>query len=211
MGDDGPDDHQLAGGLTYRTSWAKPVNWSNPLLDFWDDFSADGKVEERDQAGVDAPVGSLAVKLEIPAGGTEKRDFSFDLALPKPPSWSPGGEGIWFDGWAPTKVVHLLLETITPVCYADAWDVALKIGHELPELEDKTLLFVKSFCASDLPDAVKEAALYNVSTLGRRPVFGRRMGGSGAGRGFTTTKALAWVPVPTSGITNRLRPFFLAT
>ena len=37
-----------ADGITYRTAWAN-YSWGDSLLDFWDDFSADGCLEERDR------------------------------------------------------------------------------------------------------------------------------------------------------------------
>ena len=55
--------------------------------------------------------------------------------------------------------------------YADAWDVAARTAAALPELEQQTLRFVNAFCASDLPDVVKEAALYNLSTLRSQTCF----------------------------------------
>lgn len=55
--------------------------------------------------------------------------------------------------------------------YRNAWEVAEKTASALSELETETLEFVESFCASDLPDVVKEAALYNVSTLRTQTCF----------------------------------------
>ncbi len=55
--------------------------------------------------------------------------------------------------------------------YADAWDVALKTFKSLPSLEARTLSFVQAFCETDLPQAVKEAALYNLSTLRSQTCF----------------------------------------
>jgi uncharacterized protein (DUF608 family) len=156
--------------LSYRTSWTKPVSWSNSLLDFWDDFSADGKLDEREQAGVDAPVGSLAVKLDIPAGESRAITFLLTWHFPNRQSWSPGGEATWYDGGANDCGAPTIGNYYTTL-YADAWDAALKIAPELPGLEEKTLLFVKSFCESDLPAVVKEAALYNVSTLRTQTCF----------------------------------------
>jgi uncharacterized protein (DUF608 family) len=49
--------------------------------------------------------------------------------------------------------------------YTDAWDVVTKTFSELPQLEQDTVSFVQAFCESDLPETVKEAALFNVSTL----------------------------------------------
>ena len=49
--------------------------------------------------------------------------------------------------------------------YQDAWQVALDVASRLRELEQKTVRFVSSVCQSDLPHEVKEAALFNLSTL----------------------------------------------
>jgi hypothetical protein len=40
--------------------------WGATMLDFWDDFSADGRLEPRDVSGHDMPIGSLAVECELP-------------------------------------------------------------------------------------------------------------------------------------------------
>jgi uncharacterized protein (DUF608 family) len=55
--------------------------------------------------------------------------------------------------------------------YRDAWDVAAKVAPRLAGLETATVEFVKAFCASDLPLVVKEAALFNVSTLRTQTCF----------------------------------------
>jgi uncharacterized protein (DUF608 family) len=55
--------------------------------------------------------------------------------------------------------------------YADAWDVLAKTAPRLPRLEADTVAFVDSFCASALPAEVKEAALYNLSTLRSQTCF----------------------------------------
>lgn len=55
--------------------------------------------------------------------------------------------------------------------YADAWDVAERTVRDLPQLEKDTVAFVRAFCASPLPDVVKEAALFNVSTLRSQTCF----------------------------------------
>src|SRR6266540_3559714 len=45
-------------GVTYRSAWAQ-LSWGNSLLDFWDDFSDDGALEERAPGDEPAPVASL--------------------------------------------------------------------------------------------------------------------------------------------------------
>ena len=41
--------------VSYRTAWT-PQGWGGGVLDFWDDFSTDGQLAERDAEGADAPV-----------------------------------------------------------------------------------------------------------------------------------------------------------
>src|SRR4029078_3548777 len=82
----------------------------------------------------------------------------------------PGGQGAWLsmgacDNGAPTIGNYYTTQ------YADAWDVAARTAAGLSELKHQTLRFVSAFCASDLPDVVKEAALYNLSTLRSQTCF----------------------------------------
>lgn len=55
--------------------------------------------------------------------------------------------------------------------YKNAWDVIEKTVPRLAALEKDTVAFVRDFCASDLPDVVKEAALFNISTLRSQTTF----------------------------------------
>ncbi len=55
--------------------------------------------------------------------------------------------------------------------YTDAWDVISSKVKELPELEQKTIDFVSAFVNSDIPEVIKEAALFNLSTLRSQTVF----------------------------------------
>jgi non-lysosomal glucosylceramidase len=156
-------------GVTYRTAWAQ-LSWGNTLLDFWDDFSDDGALEERAAGDADAPVASLAAKLSIPARTTESITFLLSWHFPNRQSWTPGGSGAWLslgacENGAPT------IGNYYTTRYADAWDVAARTAAALPDLERQTLQFVEIFCASDLPEVVKEAALYNLSTLRSQTCF----------------------------------------
>ncbi len=157
-------------GVTYRTAWTKTIGWSNSLLDFWDDFSANGELDEREAAGEDAPVGSLAVKLEIPGQSTRTVTFILTWHFPNRPSWTPGGQDIPI-GFGADESGPPTIGNYYTTRYRDAWEATVKTARDLADLEAKTLLFVRSFCASDLPDAVKEAALYNLSTLRTQTCF----------------------------------------
>ena len=46
---------QAVEGVTYRTS-SRADNWNNGILNFWDDFSADGELTERDRQEDEDPV-----------------------------------------------------------------------------------------------------------------------------------------------------------
>lgn len=137
---------------SFRTSWL-PEKWGTSLLDFWDDFSEDGALHER-TSDSQTPWASLAVKKAVPAG--ETRVFTFYVTWHFPNRF----------GWA-TRVVG----NAYAARYADAWDVAEKTVPDIPRLEAETLKFVTAFCGSDLPDVVKESALFNLSTLRSQTCF----------------------------------------
>jgi len=151
--------------VTYRTS-SVPNDWANSVLDFWDDFSDDGKLEEKSELLDDDPMASLAVTRKISPGGKEVFKFFLTWHFPNRKAWSDEVVGNYYT-----------------TQYADAWDVIEKTYPKLNHLEDKTLLFVNSFLSSDLPEVVKEAALFNLSTLRTQTVFrladGHMMGWEG--------------------------------
>ena len=55
--------------------------------------------------------------------------------------------------------------------FEDAWDVVEQVAPDLDSLEADTLRFVEAFSGSDLPEVVKEAALFNLSTLRSQTCF----------------------------------------
>ncbi|WP_083450125.1 GH116 family glycosyl-hydrolase [Luteipulveratus mongoliensis] len=141
-----------------RTTWARR-SWGDSLLDFWDDFSDDGQVEEPDD-GARVPTASLVVAHDIPAG--ESRDFTFVIAwhIPNRRGWSHQFQGPPDYGYS-TDVVGNHYATR----YADAAAVVRDLVARLPELEDATLRYVRTLTESDLPGAVVDAALSNVAVL----------------------------------------------
>ncbi len=146
-------------GLTHRTSWARQ-EWGFPILDFWDDFGADGRLGERERPeSLDKPVASLAVSVEVPPG--ERREVRFLLTWHFPNRYT----------WTPRETDDDLIGNHYTTLYRDAWDVAEQTVPRLTELKRRTVQFVSTFCASDMPDEVKEAALFNVSTLRTQTCF----------------------------------------
>jgi uncharacterized protein (DUF608 family) len=145
---------QTDGLVSYRTS-SKSNNWANSMLNFWDDFSADGVMAERTEpATEDDPMASLAVKKAIQAGKTETFTFYLTWNFPNRRSWSDQIVGNYYSQK-----------------YPDSWKSALEIIPQIPELERKTLQFVNAFLASSYPDVVKEATLFNLATLRSQTVF----------------------------------------
>jgi uncharacterized protein (DUF608 family) len=152
-------------GITYRTAWAMR-SWGDSILDFWDDFSDDGELENRTQDSTDdAPTASLAVKLRL--APRETKAITYLLA------WHfPNRQG-WFPLSAPTaeQEADNTVGNYYTTRYADAWDVAEKTAARLDRLERETITFVSALCQSDLPLPVKEAALFNLSTLRTQTCF----------------------------------------
>ncbi|MBK8506039.1 MAG: hypothetical protein IPL46_29895 [Saprospiraceae bacterium] len=141
------------GKVTYRTSSSNNA-WGNALLDFWDDFSEDGLLTEKVNQVDDDPMASLALQKTILPG--EKKSFIFYITWHFPNRFA----------WAKTKVGNYYTTQ-----YADAWQVIEKEFQRLPQLTEKTLTFVNTLVNSSYSDVVKEAALFNISTLRSQTVF----------------------------------------
>jgi non-lysosomal glucosylceramidase len=141
------------GKISYRTSWL-PERWGTSLLDFWDDLYADGQLSNRDDDITDKPMASLAVGDVILAGETKTIRFLLTWYFPNRKAWS-----------------SVTLKNFYTIKYNGAWDVAAQTLPCLKKLEDKTIEFVNAFCKTDLPEEVKEAALFNISTLRTQTCF----------------------------------------
>ncbi len=169
-------------GLTHRTHWAD-LNWGDSLLDYWDDFSADGGLDER-KGTADNPMASLAVAHRLPAGATRTVTFLLTWHFPNRYGWSVPSEPSLTYGNG-LREQRDLAGNYYCRKYADAWHVAETVASSLPTLERDTLTFVSSFVQSDLPQTVKEAALNNLSTLRTQTTFriasGHLMGWEGCG------------------------------
>lgn len=139
--------------ISYRTSSAQNA-WGNALLDFWNDFSNDGLLTEKELLIDDDPMASLAVYKTLKAG--EKKTFTFHFTWHFPNRFA----------WSDSKVGNYYTTQ-----YADAWNVAEKEFDRLPALTQKTLDFVNAFMSSSYPEVIKEAALFNLSTLRSQTVF----------------------------------------
>ncbi len=159
-------------GVTYREAWGK-LDWGNSLLDFWDDFSGDGRLENRQRDGQQNPRASLAVRIQVPAKSVRSVTFMITWHFPNRSGWAKLPDLPPTATEAEVQAKKIFEEVGNYYCtqYADAWDVAVRTARDLPRLEAKTVEFVEAFCGSDLPEAVKEAALFNLSTLRTETCF----------------------------------------
>ena len=153
-------------GITARTAWAN-YSWGDSLLDFWDDFSEDGRLDERDRDGKDNPTGSLSVSLSVPANASAAVTFFLSWHFPNRITWKEAGLN---HPQSPVQAGTRIGNFYTTQ-YADAWEAATYTAKNLDWLEAETLAFVYGVCDSDLPAVVKEAALFNLSTLRSQTVF----------------------------------------
>ncbi len=161
--------------VTWRTAWAEK-KWNDSFLDFWDDFSSDGRLEEREHVSAPDPKASLCASLVLPPRSSKAITFILTWHFPNRKTWTPApnpekkpGEqcGQSSSNAADPDQIGNYYTTI----FKDAWDAAEKIATRLPDLERQTVAFVRAFCESDLPDVVKEAAFFNLSTLRSQTCF----------------------------------------
>ena len=154
-----------ASGISYRRS-SESNHWERATLDVWDDFSADGELTDKSKINDHNPMASLAVKKNIAPNSTQTFRFYITWNFPNRFAWSKVVVGNYYS-------TH----------YSDAWDAAQKIIPQIPELEQKTKTFLNAFLSSTIPSEVKEAALFNLSTLRSQTVFriksGHMMGWEG--------------------------------
>ena len=160
-------------GVTYRTAWLN-AGWGTPILDFWDDFSDNGELENRTTT-IATPKASLAVHNTLRPNETREFTFFITWHFPNRYAWSPKRIGNYYT----TR-------------YADAWSVLEKTLPDLNRLHDKTVQFVDAFCRSNVPLEVKESALFNLSTLRTQTCFRAEDGRFFAWEGCGDKEGCCW-------------------
>ncbi len=133
------------------------AGWNDGLDQFWRRLVARGDVG--DIAGREkCAFGMVAVAVPLAPGETKSIPFVYSWRFPNRTQWEWTENGFY--------------ETINHVGnhYCQKWPTALSAAEDffahLPELEERTVDFVRSVTdARGVPDVVKEAALFNLSTL----------------------------------------------
>ncbi|MBA3275222.1 MAG: hypothetical protein H0T72_05460 [Chloroflexia bacterium] len=148
--------------VTRRRDWVDK-SWSAPLLDFWDDFLDDGDLDDREPNGRITPIASVCNRQRIEPGAERAFQFHITWHFPNRQSWERGNTG----AKPPPERVGNHYTTR----FRDAWYAAVQISELIIDLEADTIDFVSAFCDSPLPEVVKEAALFNLSTLRTQTAF----------------------------------------
>lgn len=172
--------------LSYRTSWKK-LGWNWTFREFWDDFISDGELTDYPEAAdsvpenkgiyadgnsqIQTPPATLAVKQRLEPGESKEVTFLITWHFPNRRAWDNGFQEIYTK-----KGTDNIVGNYYTTQYENAWDVAEKVSKELTSLEDETQKFVNTFVNSDLPEVIKEAALFNVANLRCQTVFRTRDG-----------------------------------
>lgn len=167
-----PEQHSTWGTMaltttstdcTYRTGWAD-LSWGDTLLDFWDDLTEDGALEARSSDKPD-PMATLCPQVVIAPGQEQEVLFFLTWHFPNRLAWE-AEDTCDVQADQPDLVGNHYC-----TIYDDAWDVAQRELPRLGALEEQTLTFVNDFLASQVPEVVREAALFNLSTLRTQTCF----------------------------------------
>jgi len=163
----------LGDGAWEGSTWG-PGKWNQGLLAMWRQFEATGRPGEGrwglDQSELSpthepALAGTVGTSRLLPPRAAVDVTFVVSWHFPHRRAWiwGPRGPG----GASGPDVVG----NSYAVPFADAWAVVATQAEQLPELRAVTEKFVSAFWASDLPPVVKEAALFNLSTLRSQTFF----------------------------------------
>jgi len=178
---------ETAGVVTTATDVRGP-GWNVALDRFWRRFVAEGVVADQPE-GSERPVAQVAVSFELKPGETREIPFVLSWWYPDRPTWTPQDCA---NPWnvsvprGPFPVCDVVTNRYATL-YGSARAAAADFFRRRQELALKTQLFVRGVLARRAPESVKEAALFNLSTLRSETCFrladGTLMGWEGIGDG----------------------------
>lgn len=147
------------------------LGWRVRMDGFWRQFAAVGKAADHVDADAsgELEVAAMSVNFELPAKGERRVPFVLAWRFPHRAAWDgnmPRGQVV--NGPFDSRLdVGNWYATRFPTAEA----AAEALLRDLPELEAKTVGFVREILSAKAPDVVKEAALFNLSTLRTETCF----------------------------------------
>ena len=154
-----------AGAVSTATDVREP-GWGVGMDRFWSRFVARGDVADTDAQDASAtqklPLAQLAVAVELAPGETKDVPFILAWRFPNRFGWEWNHE---------EDVADHVLGNWYATRFASAAEAAAAFARDLPALEAATVAFVRRVLAADAPAVVKEAALFNLSTLRTETCF----------------------------------------
>ncbi len=146
--------------LSYKTDWVRK-DWNGEVIDFWDDFSEDGTLDNYVGKSPDFPPrGTVCANVRVPARQSKVVTFMLTWHFPNRIGWD--GQ----PGWKQENIGNYYTTR-----FKDAWDVADYVRDNYTSLKNDTLAFVKAFVDADVPASIKEAALFNLCHLRSQTLF----------------------------------------
>ena len=157
-----------------RATHIADCGWKVGFDNFVRAFAATGKaadIEDAESGGKMRNVAALAVSVSVPARGAAAVPFVLAWRYPHRRAWTAG---------FPVRSGAFPAEEDVGNHYAAVYPTALaaadRLFDGLASDEAKTLAFVNGVLATKAPDVVKEAALFNLSTLRTETCFRTRDG-----------------------------------
>jgi uncharacterized protein (DUF608 family) len=152
-----------AASVTTRTGWGA-AGWSEAgaRLRFWDDLLEDGALDECGP-GEARPIGSIAVGAVIPPQQTHTFEFLLTWVFPQRRAWAVAP--------SPFGQEDAIVGNHYAVRWPDPWQTAIAVARDLPALEERTVRAISAIVDSSAPPSIREAALFNISTLRSQTVF----------------------------------------
>src|SRR6201999_882425 len=160
----------IAAAAIGEGTWTGPAwgmgKWNQGLFAMWEGFLATGQpapgtfgLGSHGPTVEAAGAGTVGAHRVLPRGGRAEAVFLLGWHFPNRRAWRGGSQGP--RGLAGPEIVGNHYATLS----SDAWDVLTRHAPRLAELEAASQRFVSAFWSSDLSAPVKEAALFNLSTL----------------------------------------------
>jgi uncharacterized protein (DUF608 family) len=161
--------------VSHRLSWPLK-SWGDTLLDFYDDFSGDGELDAPEPKDDDWPVASLCARMNLAPGETESLEFLFAWRFPNRFAWNEPavsccGEECSSGDCSPAAKPRENIGNYYAAQWPSARAVVEAFAPRRGGLEASTVEFARAFYSSDLPEVVKEAAGFNLSTLRSQTCF----------------------------------------